>query len=149
MQVLTPIRLLSPSQLALPASGEIRVADGESGKYFGEGWYRVEAIGGVLARWTQQPAVIRAALPPVDTVLSVEATPYGTDQVVTVLVNGQPVGTLRLSGVWQQAQITLPAHVLAGYPISTLTLRHAQTGSSPDGSRSLSAAYLVIRFAHS
>ncbi len=146
MQVLTPVSLLSPSQLALPPSGEIQVGDSANGKYFGEGWYRAEEIGGVLARWTQQTAVIRVALPPTDTQLTIEAAPYPANQSVTVLVNDQLVGMLNLQNLWEPVTLAIPARILEGHAISTITFRHAQVGMPPGSDRTLAAAYQVIRF---
>ncbi len=146
VQVLMPIRLLSPSQLALPSSGEIRVGDTADGKYIGEGWYRAEEIAGTLARWSQQTAVIRAALPPADTILTIEAAPYSSDQRVTVLVNDQVIGTLQLRDTWQAESLTIPASAIAGHPISMITFRHARAEVPPGSDRVLAAAYRVIRF---
>jgi hypothetical protein len=146
MQVLTPLRLLSPAQLAPPASGEIRAGDEANSRYFGEGWYRTEDIAGSAARWAQQAAVIRVALPSVDTTLILEAAPYPADQLVSVSVNGQQVGAVALRGTWEPVTLSIPASALAGHPISTITLihTHAQTPSGSD--RVLAAAYRVIRF---
>jgi hypothetical protein len=146
MQVLIPMRLLSSSQLAPPPSGEILVADETNGRYFGEGWYRAEDIGGVNGRWSQQKAVIRVALPPVDTTLTIEATPYPTDQTVEIVVNDQPVGTLELRGVWQPAMLTIPGSALMGHPISSIQLRHARAETPPGANRTLAAAYRLFRF---
>ncbi|MCC7448908.1 MAG: DUF2723 domain-containing protein [Anaerolineae bacterium] len=146
LQVLTPIHLLSPEQLALPDSGEIRVGADASGKYFGEGWYRAEDIGGSLARWTQQTATLRVALPPANTRLTIEVAPYPADQTVEVIVNGQSIGTLYLRDTWQPLTLTIPAVALTGHPISTITLRHAHADTPPGSNRTLAAAYRVIRF---
>jgi 4-amino-4-deoxy-L-arabinose transferase-like glycosyltransferase len=146
MQVLIPIRLLSPSQLTPPPSGEIHVADDASGKYFGEGWYRAEDIAGVSGRWSQQNAVIRIALPPVDTTLTIEATPYPAGQSLEIVVNDQPVGTLELRGVWQPVTLTIPGRVMAGHPISTIQLRHMRAETPPGANRTLAAAYRLLRF---
>lgn len=146
LQVLTPIRRLLPEQLALPASGAIQVGAEASGKYFGEGWYRDEDIGGSLARWTQQTAILRVALPPAKTKLTIEATPYPADQTVEVIVNGQPIGTLYLHDTWQPLTLTIPAAALNGHPISTITLRHAYADTPPGSNRTLAAAYRLMRF---
>jgi hypothetical protein len=148
MQVLTPLRLLSPAQLAPPASGEIRTGDETNGRYFGEGWYRVEDVAGSAARWAQQSAVIRVALPPVDTTLTLEAAPYPTDQAVLISVNGQRIGTLALRGTWEPVTLSIPASALASHPISTITLTHTHAQTPPGSDRALAAAYRVIRFTH-
>jgi hypothetical protein len=146
MQMLIPVRLLSPSQLTPPSSGEVFVTEEASGRYFGEGWYRAEDIGGVMGRWAQQNAVIRVALLPKDTLLMIEATPYPADQTVEIVVNDQSVGTLQLRGTWQPATLTIPASVLAGPPISTIQLRHTRAETPPGANRTLAAAYRLFRF---
>ncbi len=148
MQVLTPLRLLSPAQLAPPASGEIRAGDEANGRYFGEGWYRTEEIAGSMARWAQQTAAIRVALPPVDTTLTLEAAPYPADQAVSISVNGQLIGALALRGPWEPVKLSIPALALAGRPISTITLTHTHVQTPPGSDRVLAAAYRVIRFTH-
>ncbi len=146
LQILTPIRLLSPAQLALPATGAIEVGDLASGKYFGEGWYRAEDIGGSSARWTQQTAALRVALPPVNTKLTLEAASYPADQVVEVMVNGQSVGTVRLRETWEPITLPIPAAALTGHPISTITLRHTRVDTPPGSNRQLAAAYRLVQF---
>jgi hypothetical protein len=146
MQVLIPMKLLLPSHLMLPTSSESLVADEANGRYFGEGWYRAENIGGVMGRWSQQIAVIRVALPPVDTMLTIEATPYPANQTVEIVVNDQVVGTLELRGVWQPAKLTIPGSILAGHPVSTIQLRHTRAETPPGANRTLAAAYRLLRF---
>ncbi len=149
MQVLTPLNLVTPDQLALPSSGTIQVGHAENGKYFGEGWYRVEDIGGVLARWTQQVAVMRVALPPIDTTLTLEAAPYPLVQSVEIVVNGQSVGSLQFAGTWQPVTIKIPASFLVGNAISTIQFKHAHAGTPADSNRILAAAYRTLTFTQS
>jgi hypothetical protein len=144
MQVLTPLSLLSPDQLALPLSGVIQVGDNTNSKYFDQGWYRIENIGGVMARWTQQTAVMRVALRPVDTTLTIEAAPYPTEQSVEVLVNDHSVGTLQLRGTWQPVSLTIPSSVLVRYPVTTIRFQHASADTPPGSNRALAVAYRTI-----
>ena len=146
LQVLTPVRLLAPADLALPADGSIAVGVVENGKYFGEGWYRAEDVAGSSARWTQQSAVIRVALPLKDTTLTLEATPYSADQTVEIVVNGQSLGTLPMSGIWQTITVKIPAGTIQGHAISTILLRHAHEQTPPGSNRVLAAAYRSVRF---
>jgi hypothetical protein len=144
MQVLTPLRLLTPDQLAPPENGMIQV--GTMGKYFGEGWYRAEDVAGSLVRWTQQLAVIRVALPPVDTVLILEGTSFPENQTVEVTVNRKLIGSLAITGVWQPVEIAIPANVISENPISVIELRHARAEVPPGSNRILAVAYRVIEF---
>jgi hypothetical protein len=144
MQVLTPLKLLNADQLALPPSGTIQVGGEANGRYFGEGWYRSENIGGVAARWTQQTAVIRVALRPVNTTLTLEAAPYPTDQSVEVIVNDRSIGTLPLRGIWQSTSLTIPGDAIAGQAISTIRFKHTRTDIPPGSNRVLAAAYRTI-----
>ncbi len=146
LQVLTPADFLAPGELALPADGNIAVGAPDDGKYFGEGWYRAEDVAGSSARWTQQSAVIRVALPSKDIVMTLEATPYGDNQSVEIAVNGQPIRTLAISGIWQPISITIPASAIQGHAISTISLKHAHAETPPGSNRPLATAYRTIRF---
>ena len=147
MQTLIPFRLLSPDQLALPASGVIRGGDEIDGRYFGEGWYRAEDVGGVSARWAQQVAQMRISLPTQQFHMTVNAAPYLGGQSITVLVNDQQVGTQPIVSAWQPLTFTIPASAIQGHTVSTITFRHARTDTPPGANRSLAAAYSTITFA--
>jgi hypothetical protein len=144
VEILVPLSSLLPDQLALPTGGEIAIGASSSTKYLGAGWYRSEIIAGTDARWAQQEAVIRAALPPVDYTLTLEGTPYPAGQQVELVVNGQTIGTLTLGGVWEARSISIPSRALAGAPITTIVLRHASADTPPGSDRRLAAAYRRI-----
>lgn len=147
MQTLVPFRLLSPDQLVLPASGQIRGGDEIDGRFFGEGWYRAEDVGGVSARWAGQVAQLRIALPAQQFHMMVNATPYLGGQSVTVLVNDREIGTQPLGGTWQPLTFTIPPSAIQGYIVSTITFRHARADTPPNATRTLAAAYSTITFA--
>jgi hypothetical protein len=144
MQILTPLALLTPDQLAPPESGKIAVGDESMGRYFGEGWYRAEEVAGSSVRWTQQNAVIHVALPAKDTTLILEGTPFPADQSVDVIVNGWSIGQYNLEGVWQPVEIFIPASAIAGHPISEIRLNHAKAEIPLGSNRALAAMYRIL-----
>jgi hypothetical protein len=148
LQILTPLSQVLPAQLALPNDGVLRVGDERDGKFFADGWYRAETIGEVVGRWTDQEAIFRVALPqrqpPQDWTMQLTATPFGAQQSVEVLVNGQSMGNIALNGVWQSYEISVPSSLITTDGITTITLRHARTDMPTGSNRSLAVAYSTI-----
>ena len=146
VQTLIQSQYLEPEQLSLPESGEIIVADANNGRFFDNGWYRSEMIGPVSARWANEIAILRVALPAQDTIVTISSAPFMPEQSVEIVVNGDSIGTVDIVGIWEPVSITIPADAIAGHDISVIELRH-QNSDSPDAdSRILSSAYNVIRF---
>lgn len=142
-QVMMPAAALSAAELTVPAT-TISLADPENARYLGAGWYRAEDIGGTLARWTEQVAVLRLALPAHDAVLILSASPYPAQQTVQVVVNGFDGGVYTLTGVWEEIRIPLRADWLLS-DIDQIELRHSLSEQAGDDPRLLAAAYRDLR----
>jgi hypothetical protein len=91
---------------------------------------------------------MRVELPPKDTMMTLEATPYGDNQSVEIVINGQSLGTIPMSGIWQTITVTIPAAAIQGHAISTIQLRHAHEQVPSGSNRTLAAAYRSVRFTY-
>ncbi len=146
VQVFTPLDQLDAETLTLDTNGEIRAGTPEHGRYFGEGWFRAEDIGGTSARWAQEQAALRLTLPAVLHRLTFRVTPFPDEQSVAVWVNDVWVDTVVLTGVWNTYSVTIPAEVLQGGEVNTVILRHTRAETPPDDSRAIAAAYASFQF---
>lgn len=146
LQVLVQEKELKPNQLGLPESGNISTSDSEHSKYFSEGWYRIEDIGGTLGRWSNQTAVLRISLPSQDTIMTFVATPYLGAQTVEVIVNNIQVDTIEINDIWETYHITIPADAIANHDISIIELHHALAEYPENHNRQLATAYREFEF---
>jgi hypothetical protein len=146
VQVFTPLNQLDADALLLDDGGQIHAGQVEHGRYFGEGWFRAEDIGGTMARWAGETATVRITLEETAYQLTFYATPFTANQAVEVWVNDEYVATRLLDGIWAEHQVIIPAEVIQAGVINTITLNHAHAESSPDDSRELSAAYSTFQF---
>jgi 4-amino-4-deoxy-L-arabinose transferase-like glycosyltransferase len=146
LQVMVQEKDLQPEQLQLPESGLIATRDTEHSKYFSEGWYRIEDVGGTFARWSNQTAVLRISLPPKDTIMTFVATPYLDGQSVEVIANDITIDTLDITDIWETYQITIPADVISNHAISTIELHHSLAEYPENHNRQLATAYHEFQF---
>jgi hypothetical protein len=143
-----PLDELRDRDLALPA-GPVALGTPADVRYVMEGWYRPEIIAGTAARWTDQQARLRLWVDqPRDAVLRLAGVAYPPDQVLTVLVNGQPVASQPMPADWAPFTISVPAAVFQPAAINTITLQHRAARSAYDATqgqsldrRPLAAAY--------
>lgn len=146
LQILAPLANVTPAQLALAEDGVLATAAERDGKHFGVGWYRVEDIGGVMARWAGQDARLQVSLARQDWHMTFTATPYSTGQTVAVWVNGQEVAVVALEGVWQSYVVRVPAETITA-DVTLIELRHARADVPPADVRPLATAYTGFTFA--
>jgi len=146
LQVMVQEKNLEPDQLDLPESGYISTSDTENSKYFSEGWYRIEDIGGTLGRWSDQIATLRIHLQPQDTLMTFVATPYLGGQTIEVVVNNIQIDTVEINNVWEAYQITIPASTIANHDISIIEFHHSLAEYPENHNRRLAAAYRDFTF---
>jgi hypothetical protein len=146
LQVMIQEKDLQPNQLQLPDTGIIMTSNMEHSKYFSEGWYRVEDIGGTLARWSKQSAILRISLPSEDTIMTFVATPYLGGQSVEVIVNDTVIDNIEIDQIWGTYQLKIPADAIANHDISTIELRHAIAEYPENHNRRLATAYREFYF---
>jgi hypothetical protein len=144
VQVLVAAESLSAADLALPTDRQIVIAESDAAKFLGEGWYRAEDIGGVAARWTEQNATLRIALPDDISTLVLVGTPFPEGQQVQVWVNGNNAGTFDLTGASSEVRVPLDSAWLSA-EIDTIELRHTLVASPTGDTRSLAAAYASVK----
>lgn len=123
----------------------IEVGNPRDGKYFSNGWYATENIGGVYGRWANQSALIRVRLEPRDTEMRFVASPYMGGQRVTISVNDKSVDTVAIDVVWGDYEVLIPADAIqAG--INSISLDHALAEYPENHHRRLAAAYRYFYF---
>ncbi len=146
LQVMVQEEDLQPEQLQLPESGLIATSNTEHSKYFSEEWYRIEDIGGTLARWSDQTPLLRISLPPQDTIMTFVATPYLGGQTVEVTVNDTLLDTIDINGVWESYQVTIPTDVIIDQDITNIALHHTIAEYPENHNRRLATAYRDFSF---
>ena len=146
LQVMVQEKDLQSDQLRLPESGQISASETEDGKYFSEGWYRIEDIGGTLGRWSNQRAVLRISLPAKDTIMSFVATPYLSGQTVEVIVNNTQIDTIDINNIWESYQVAIPANAIDHHDISIIELYHSIAEYPENHNRRLATAYREFEF---
>jgi 4-amino-4-deoxy-L-arabinose transferase-like glycosyltransferase len=146
LQVMIQEKNLQPEQLQLSEQRVISTSNPIDGKYFGEGWYRIEDIGGTLARWTNQTAILRVTLPSNTKSMSFIATPYLSGQSVQVFINDILVEEIEINEIWQTHQITIPDKILVDNTITIITFKHTQAEFPENHNRQLATAYSQIYF---
>lgn len=153
LQVLMPLDQLTADRLMLPDDGEINIA--EDGKFLGMGWFRAENNGGVLARWggDSLTSQVRVSLLPHNYQVEFFATPFTENRTVTVMLNGEMVSELTLSGGWHVYSFDLPAEMIPDGEIVLLEFVHdamlspyEQTAGASSDRRALTVAYAWVRF---
>jgi len=152
--VLTRADLLTPEDLALPASGVVRPGAAGDERFLGPGWFRREDVGGVAARWAggSAEAKVNVALPPAGYRVRLRALAYPAEQVVTVLVNGVQVAEIALGQGWDEYEFQVPQSALT-QPVAAMQLRHRllrspyeESGGTSTDTRTLAAAYEHFQF---
>jgi len=153
LQVLMPLDQLTADKLTLPDDNQIDLAD--DGKFLGSGWFRGEDIGGVMARWggDDLTSEIRVTLIPQDYRVEFFATPFVDGAIVSVIVNGEPMGEFVLTGGWNTYTFDLPAEIIVPDEFILIELIHdtmqspyeITSGASSD-KRGLTVAYAWMRF---
>lgn len=146
VQILTQEKNLQPEQLQLPADGIIHANNPSHGKYFGEGWYRIEDIGGTPGRWANQTVVLRASLPHEDIIMAFVASPYEAGQAVEISVNNTLIDTLEINEVWGTYKVSIPAESLEKRDIATIELHHTLAIYPENHNRRLATAYRDFTF---
>ncbi|MBN1246807.1 MAG: glycosyltransferase family 39 protein, partial [Anaerolineae bacterium] len=151
LQVLAPPELVPLEALRLPTNGCVDLGSGEEGRYLGPGWFRPEQVGGTTARWAggEPIAVLRMLLDPVPgQILRFRALAYPPEQVVTVILDGQGLGTFALTETWTETDVALPRDLAAQGEATVVELAHraiqspyATTGGTSSDRRELAAAY--------
>lgn len=153
LQVLMPLDQLTADRLTLPDDGEINIA--QDGKFLGMGWFRIEDVGGVMARWggDSLTSQVRVSLLPQNYQVEFFATPFSENRMVTVMVNGVMVAELALSGGWAVYSFDLPAEMIPDGDIMLLEFVHdtmlspyEQTAGASSDRRALTVAYAWVRF---
>lgn len=146
LQVMVQEKDLQPQQLKLPESGLITTSNTEHSKYLSEGWYRIEDIGGTIARWSDQTAMLRVSLPPQETIMTFTATPYLGGQIVDVIVNDTLIDSLDINDIWGSYQVTIPADTIMNHDITRIELHHAIAEYPESHNRRLATAYRDFTF---
>lgn len=146
LQMLAPLAAVMPHQLALAEDSSIVPSVERDGKHFGAGWFRVEDIGGVAARWAGKEARLQVTLPVQAWRMRFNALPYGQGQRVRVVVNARDVGEVTLRDGWQTYELLLPAEALHE-GVTLIELRHAHADQPRNAPRFLAAAYANFGFA--
>ena len=144
------------SLLDPPPDGAIKIGDGSDDRYLGPGWYLAENIGGPQARWTgsQTTAEVRVHLTNRPYRVTMQATSYLPNQVVTVTANGNLVGRITVAdNGWADYELNLSASMIPtdGWITLAFTANQAQSaydrsGGQVDDKRALSVAYDSIAF---
>ena len=134
-------RSLGPNQ----EPRRIEVGNPRDGKYFSNGWYAAENIGGVYGRWANQSAFIRVRLEPRDTLISFVASPLMGGQTVKISLNNVAVDTVALNVVWGNYEVLIPADAIHS-GINTISLEHAIAAYPENHHRRLAAAYRIFNF---
>ncbi len=146
LQVMIQEKDLRPEQLKLPDTKAISTSNPAHGKYFGEGWYRIEDIGGTLGRWTNQSAILRVTLPEGITTMSFQASPYLSEQSVEIIINGSLIDSIEINEIWDIYQLTIPLESIKPQTITTIEFRHAIAEYPENHNRQLATAYSQIYF---
>lgn len=100
--------------LQLPWDGTIHFGDGSDERYLGLGWYPAENIGGPQARWIGDglTAALRVRLARQDYRVTLHATSFPRDQVVSVYANERQVASLSIGEGWSEYVFDLAAAVI-------------------------------------
>ncbi|MBV9121213.1 MAG: glycosyltransferase family 39 protein [Chloroflexi bacterium] len=146
----TYVPLPADSQaLRLPQNGEVRIGTPEDAAYLLGGWNRPETIAGVTARWSAGESQLRFfADRSGDATLTLVGTAYPAGEQLTVMVNGQLAGKSDMGRDWAPYTFAIPATLLHGGAVNTVTLQHsavtsafAATGGLSLDQRAIAAAY--------
>jgi len=153
LQVLMPLDQLTADKLMLPDDNQIDLAD--DGKFLGAGWFRGEAISGVMARWggDNLTSEIRVTLIPQDYRVEFFATAFVDGTTLSVVVNGEPIAEFALTSGWNTYTFDLPAEmiypdefVLIEWVHDTMQSPYEVTGGASSDKRGLTVAYAWMRF---
>lgn len=124
--------------------------------YIGHGWYWLEDVGGVAARWAGggPEALIYVSLPAgQDYTLAVHVTAFAEPRTVTVVANAERLGQFTaMPGGWRDYTVTVPAALVERsggnlvFSLSADGLTSAAEQGLSDDARPLTLAYDWIEF---
>ncbi|MCL4507803.1 MAG: glycosyltransferase family 39 protein [Chloroflexi bacterium] len=140
---------LGPAEFALPPDGIIRTGAPQDGKYLLQGWYRVEDIGGIPARWTGSAgsAALRVMLPQRDITLTLTILSYVPNQVISLRCDDQLLQRMPVYQQWAQVSFQLPAECAHADRPTRLDIQPALRRAPPDDGGSTDRRPLAIAVA--
>ncbi|MCS7282768.1 MAG: hypothetical protein NZ769_05380 [Anaerolineae bacterium] len=155
LQVLTHLGRIPNEEMIVPPGGCIDIGNKEDWRFLRDGWYRAgyfeENIGGVSGRWAGQTltATLHFVVTQSMTVsLTLRAIAYPENQELSLNLNGQNIGHLKISKSWETYSMIIPYKMLEVGKINKLDLVHKvlsipfeQTGGASSDRRSLAVAY--------
>ena len=110
------------------------------------GWYRIEDIGGAVARWANETATMRIALPEEDITMTFVATPFLEGQSVEIVVNDILIDTIDITEVWGTFQVVIPSTAITENNISRIEFHHTLAEYPENHNRRLAVAYRDFHF---
>lgn len=120
------LRFLPSGREGVPLRYRINVGEAGAMNFLLGDWYEPDVSGGVARRWTGASAEARLPVRPgarsYDLLLRASVPPQAVQNRREVLVNGQKVGEITETGE-HTYRFPLPASVMAGREVATLTLR--------------------------